>query len=140
MESQVAGCGADCIVLSCTNWHAIEAIEPLQRKLGIPIISSNQAAIHMVRQAITKRLPDGGVKMSTFVAAENVIATDDVESRITSKLRRRIIPLLVLLYVVAYVDRINIGFAALTMNAALGITSAQFGLLARNLLLGLFHL
>lgn len=57
VESQVAGCGADCIVLSCTNWHAIEAIEPLQRKLGIPIISSNQAAIHMVRQAITKRLP-----------------------------------------------------------------------------------
>ncbi len=67
--------------------------------------------------------------MTTFVAAENVIATDDVESRITSKLRRRLIPLLFLLYVVAYLDRINIGFAALTMNAALGITTAQFGLL-----------
>lgn len=67
--------------------------------------------------------------MSTFVAAENVIATADAESRITSKLRRRLIPLLFLLYVVAYLDRINIGFAALTMNTALGITSAQFGLL-----------
>ncbi len=55
VESQVAECGADCIFLSCTNWHAIEAIEPLQRKLEIPIISSNQAAIHIVRQAATKR-------------------------------------------------------------------------------------
>jgi MFS transporter, ACS family, tartrate transporter len=53
----------------------------------------------------------------------------DVASGTTDKLRRRLIPLLFLLYVVAYLDRINIGFAALTMNAALGITSAQLGLL-----------
>jgi MFS transporter, ACS family, tartrate transporter len=59
--------------------------------------------------------------MTTFVAAGNVIAAGDVESRITSKLRRRPIPLLL--------DRINIGFAALTMNTDLAITSAQFGLL-----------
>jgi len=53
----------------------------------------------------------------------------DAGSRTTARLRRRLIPLLFLLYVVAYLDRINIGFAALTMNSALGITSAQFGLL-----------
>jgi len=34
------------------------------------------------------------------------------------------------LYVVSYLDRINIGFAALTMNKELDITSQQFGLLA----------
>ena len=67
--------------------------------------------------------------MTVIMAAGNVIAADDVESRTTSKLRRRLIPLLFLLYVVAYLDRINIGFAALTMNTALAITSAQFGLL-----------
>ena len=50
--------------------------------------------------------------------AEAALAVSDVEVRTLHKLRRRIIPLLVLLYVVAYVDRINIGFAALTMNAA----------------------
>jgi MFS transporter, ACS family, tartrate transporter len=46
-----------------------------------------------------------------------------------SKIRRRILPLLFLLYIVAYLDRINIGFAAFTMNQELGITSAQFGFL-----------
>ncbi len=56
-------------------------------------------------------------------------AVGDVESRTTRKLRRRLLPLLFLLYVIAYLDRINIGFAALTMNAALAITNTQFGLL-----------
>jgi ACS family tartrate transporter-like MFS transporter len=39
---------------------------------------------------------------------------------------------------VAYLDRINIGFASLTMNAALAITSAQFGLLVGIFFLGYF--
>jgi maleate isomerase len=50
VESQIAGCAAECAFLSCTNWRAIEVVEPLQRKLGIPVVSSNQAAIKMVRQ------------------------------------------------------------------------------------------
>ena len=36
-------------------------------------------------------------------------------------------PLAALLYAVAYIDRINIGFAALSMNHSLGLTSAMFG-------------
>ena len=44
--------------------------------------------------------------------AEAGVAANDLGVRTIGKLRRRIIPLLVLLYVVAYVDRINIGFAA----------------------------
>lgn len=40
----------------------------------------------------------------------------------------RLIPFALLLYLVAYLDRINIGFAALTMNADLGITATLFGL------------
>src|SRR5438445_7949605 len=54
------------------------------------------------------------------------------------KLRLRIIPYLFLLYVIAYLDRINIGFAALTMNKELGITSQQFGLLVGVFFLGYF--
>jgi maleate isomerase len=57
VESQVEGCVPDCVFLSCTNWRAIEAIEPLQRRVGIPIVSSNQAAIEMVRQAAANRVP-----------------------------------------------------------------------------------
>jgi ACS family tartrate transporter-like MFS transporter len=61
-----------------------------------------------------------------------------VERRTIGKLRRRIIPFLLVLYIVAYLDRINIGFAALTMNASLGISTAQFGLLAGIFFWGYF--
>jgi MFS transporter, ACS family, tartrate transporter len=72
------------------------------------------------------------------MATGNVTEAGDVESRTTAKLRRRLLPLLFSLYVVAYLDRINIGFAALTMNADLGITSAQFGLIVGIFFWGYF--
>jgi len=50
VESNLTGTAADCLFLSCTNWRALAAIEPLQSKLGVPIISSNQAAIAAVQQ------------------------------------------------------------------------------------------
>lgn len=40
----------------------------------------------------------------------------------------RVIPLLMLLYLIAFLDRVNISFAALTMNADLGISNTVFGL------------
>ena len=40
----------------------------------------------------------------------------------------RILPLLFAAYFVAYIDRVNVGFAALTMNSDLGLNSEQFGL------------
>jgi ACS family tartrate transporter-like MFS transporter len=58
------------------------------------------------------------------------IARSSIEVRTIRKLRIRILPFLLLLYVAAFLDRINIGFAALTMNNELGITSQQFGFLA----------
>ena len=54
------------------------------------------------------------------------------------KLRIRIIPFLFLLYIVAFLDRINIGFAALTMNKELAITPRQFGLLTGVFFIGYF--
>src|ERR1700719_1157054 len=54
------------------------------------------------------------------------------------KLRLRILPYLFLLYVISYLDRINIGFAALTMNKELAITSQQFGLLVGIFFFGYF--
>src|SRR6266545_3667474 len=44
------------------------------------------------------------------------------------KARRRLIPFLFLLYIVAYLDRINVGFAALQMNDALGFSATTYGL------------
>jgi MFS transporter, ACS family, tartrate transporter len=45
-----------------------------------------------------------------------------------SKARRRLIPFLFVLYLVAYLDRINVGFASLQMNRELGLTESVFGL------------
>jgi MFS transporter, ACS family, tartrate transporter len=58
--------------------------------------------------------------------------------RTIQKLRLRILPYLFLLYVISYLDRINIGFAALTMNKELAITSQQFGLLVGIFFFGYF--
>lgn len=58
------------------------------------------------------------------------------EQETARKVRRRLLPFLFLLYVVAFLDRINIGFAALTMNRELGISGAQFGLIAGVFFLG----
>src|SRR5881275_1742227 len=46
---------------------------------------------------------------------------------VLAKVRRRLIPFLFLLYIVAYLDRINVGFAALQMNQALGFSSTTYG-------------
>src|SRR5262249_28430970 len=42
----------------------------------------------------------------------------------------RLIPFLFLLYVISFIDRVNVSFAALTMNKELAITSEQFGWVA----------
>src|SRR5260221_7982659 len=61
-----------------------------------------------------------------------------IGTKATRKLRFRILPYLFLLYVISYLDRINIGFAALTMNKELAITSQQFGLLVGIFFFGYF--
>jgi ACS family tartrate transporter-like MFS transporter len=40
----------------------------------------------------------------------------------------RLIPFLFILYVVAFLDRVNVGFAALEMNRDLGLGPAVYGL------------
>ena len=52
------------------------------------------------------------------------------------KIGMRLIPILGLGYFVNYLDRTNIGFAALTMNSALGLTATEFGLGAGLLFIG----
>nr|WP_234484882.1 MFS transporter [Noviherbaspirillum pedocola] len=51
---------------------------------------------------------------------------------------RHIIPFVFICYVVSYLDRINVGFAALTMNRDLGLSPAEFGLGAGLFFLGYF--
>jgi MFS transporter, ACS family, tartrate transporter len=51
----------------------------------------------------------------------------ELESRTMRKVAFRIVPFIMLLYFIAYLDRVNIGFAALTMNKDLGFSPAVFG-------------
>jgi len=57
-------------------------------------------------------------------------AAASFESKLIKKLQWRLIPFLFLLYVISFIDRVNIGFAALTMNKELAIGSEQFGFVA----------
>ncbi len=58
------------------------------------------------------------------------------ESRVFTKVAWRVLPILVLAYILNYVDRTNISVAALTMNKAVGLTASQFGTGAGLLFLG----
>jgi len=61
-----------------------------------------------------------------------------MEAKTIQKVQTRIIPFIFLLYIVGFLDRINIGFAALTMNKELIITSQQFGLVFGIFFVGYF--
>ena len=53
-----------------------------------------------------------------------------------AKIGWRLMPILILSYVFNYLDRNNVGFAALTMNQAIGLTATQFGFGAGVFFLG----
>jgi sugar phosphate permease len=63
------------------------------------------------------------------------VAAPDLERAIVAA-RRRLIRFLFLLYIVAYLGRINVGFASLQMNDALGFSSTTFALGAGIFFLG----
>ena len=50
-----------------------------------------------------------------------------VETRTIAKVSKRLVPFLIICYFVAYLDRVNVGFAALTMNQDLGLSQTAFG-------------
>jgi MFS family permease len=60
----------------------------------------------------------------------------DISDNTLHRVSKRVIPLLFLLYLFSYVDRVNIGYAGLQMNTELGFNPAVFGLGAGLLFLG----
>jgi MFS transporter, ACS family, tartrate transporter len=59
----------------------------------------------------------------------------DVGTRARRRIAWRLLPFVFILYMVAYIDRVNVSFAGLRMNAALGLSDRMFGLGA-----GIFYL
>ncbi|HKO70930.1 MAG TPA: MFS transporter [Bradyrhizobium sp.] len=50
-----------------------------------------------------------------------------LEIRTIARVSKRLVPFLIICYFVAYLDRVNVGFAALTMNQDLGLSQTAFG-------------
>ena len=66
---------------------------------------------------------------SQLHALSNPVAqSDQVGESVIRKILWRVLPFLFLLYVVAYIDRVNIGFAALQMRQQLGFSDEIYGL------------
>ena len=59
----------------------------------------------------------------------NATADLEADAPVTyGKIMWRIMPFLLLLYLICYIDRVNIGFAKLQFLTDLGLNNAQYGL------------
>ena len=81
--------------------------------------------------------------LSMMVAFKAVMMTSPavapaIEASTLHKVRIRILPFIFVLFVVCFLDRINIVIAALTMNQELAITNQQFGLVLGVFFFGYF--
>ncbi|WP_040262560.1 MFS transporter [Pseudomonas massiliensis] len=65
-------------------------------------------------------------------------AVSELETQTIRRVTRRLVPFLILLFVVAFLDRNNVGFAALHMNEDIGISQTIYGLGAGIFFLGYF--
>src|SRR3974390_3155986 len=63
---------------------------------------------------------------------------DRMESAIISQLMWRLMPFLFLLYIVAYLDRINVSFAVLQMREQMGLSERVIGRAAGMFFIGYF--
>src|SRR6201995_415299 len=66
------------------------------------------------------------------------VQTQGVEQSTMRKVYWRLLPLAILTYFLCYLDRINVGFAALTMNKDIGLDAATYGMAAGLFFWGYF--
>jgi MFS transporter, ACS family, tartrate transporter len=95
-----------------------------------------------------KTLTTGGTEESQGNTGETITTQDtgrhqretvyEIEAVVVRRLTWRLVPFLFLLYIVAYLDRINVGFAALQMRQQLAFTDAVYGLGAGMFFAGYF--
>jgi MFS transporter, ACS family, tartrate transporter len=93
-------------------------------------------------------MPIKKIALCTFVSGGHTLQNsaretrgrtmEDVEKHVIGKVMWRLIPFLIVCYFVAYLDRVNVGFAKLHMNQALGLSEAAFGLGAGLFFVGYF--
>ena len=74
------------------------------------------------------QLDSGQALEALSVSGTPVSMLNDQSQAVTRKVSRHLLGFLFLLFLVSFLDRINIGFAGLTMMKDLGLSSTQFGL------------
>jgi len=82
------------------------------------VVYSTLYILKFIISGLTRFYSLGGMGM-------NKVAS--LEKQTTRKVTRRLVPFLITLYIIAFLDRANLGYAALEMNEALGLTSQMFG-------------
>jgi ACS family tartrate transporter-like MFS transporter len=123
------------VALMATLTSKIDAFRNMRRALSSgyanpPVRKSGAGMmINSKSDAVTPPAVTSSASTSAATAIHNAIAR---------KIRRRLLPLLFILYIAAYLDRINVGFAALVMNHELGLSSEQYGLLSGMFFWGYF--
>ena len=63
-----------------------------------------------------------------------------IAERTRRRITRRLLPFLFTLYIISYLDRVNLGYAALDMTRELGFSNAVFGAGAGIFFIGYFLL
>ena len=72
------------------------------------------------------------------IAADQTGFVDATDDAVVRKVSRRLLWFLFLLLIISFVDRINIAFAGLAMNKALGLTASMFAMSITLFYLGYF--
>ena len=81
--------------------------------------------VYLMSSLSTSPTPSVAAAQPALAAASAGSAAD---REVFAKIGWRLMPLLTTAYILNYLDRTNVSFAALTMNEALGLTATQFGL------------
>jgi hypothetical protein len=76
--------------------------------------------------------------LATAVTVAGAIATHRLERRIMDKVTWRLVPFLIVCYFIAFLDRVNVGFANATMSKDLALSAAAFGGAAGIFFIGYF--
>jgi ACS family tartrate transporter-like MFS transporter len=67
------------------------------------------------------------ISSTSSLQSNTIVLTPEQSANLYSKIIWRLIPLMFICYIIAYVDRINIGFAKLQLREVLGVDESVFG-------------
>jgi ACS family tartrate transporter-like MFS transporter len=90
--------------------------------------------------AVHRFKPHDGGMLSLMGGAHDVTTTSDVQRRTMRKIVTRLMPALLVLYVIAYLDRVNVTFAQDRLEQDLGFSGAVYGFGAGVFFIGYFLL